>query len=347
MEDKRVTIYDVAMKCGLSVATVSRVLSNADYAVSEKARARVRETAKAMGYQPNFLGRYLKSNSTNDIGVLIPNISHYQHLAMVEGIHHAMANSGYNTLISFTYYNDEFERQQFLSFLQKRVKGIILVSGNAETEWLKDMPLGDLPVVALETRLPIHTSYVGFDYYEAGAMAADYLWKKGHRRVAVISSSYVRGSRRQRFDGFVETLKKHGVEIPGEYICVADNSRGDGNEDIFALGRRMTEQLLELPERPTALFAINDMLALGAVRTLLHYRLRVPQDMAVVGFGNTSMARLSTPTLTTVDQCAFDMGAAAVEQLLDQFEHPQGERRVEILHPRLFVRETTEPGGGF
>ena len=227
--------------------------------------------------------------------------------------------------------------------MQKRVKGIILVSGSTDTSWLKDMPLQGTPVVALETRLSIAAPYVGFDYYESGKLAAEHLLSLGHRRIGVISSAYLRGNRRERLDGFVDTMRHLGIELTNKDIRVGDNVRGDGSGEVYILGQMMTDLLLENDPPPTAIYAINDTLALGALRTLEAVGIRSPEEISVLGFGNTVQSQTCTPALSTIDQRAFEMGAAATEMLLRLFDDPAAEQSDKIFRPRLLLRETTGP----
>ncbi len=338
--DKKVTIYDVAKHCGVSVATVSRIVNNADYPISSELRARVQASVRELKYKPNMLGRYLKSNRTNEVGVIIPNISNFYYPGLISGINDSLIHSGYNVLLCNSYRNPEYEKKQFLSLLQKQVKGIVISTISDDTSWLEEVPTDGVTVVAIEQPLHVPTHRVCFNYYGGGYMAARYLIDMGHRDIAFISAPLTYASRRQRLDGFTAGLKESGIDLGQNYLRISDYERDDENAYEFNIGRRLADKLMQLDAPPTAIFCINDMMAVGVIRALQSQGIRVPQDVSVLGFDNMAISEIITPALTTIDQCTREMGARAIELLHKSFEDPTA--AVETVHfkPKLVERES-------
>lgn len=165
MTKKKITIYDVAKHCGVSVATVSRIVNNADYPVSNELRLRVQASVRELNYKPNMLGRYLKSNRADEVGVIIPNISNFYYPDLIAGINDSLIHSGYNVLLCNSYRNPEYEKKQFLSLLQKQVKGIVMSTVSDDTSWIEEVNTDGVTVVAIEQPLYAPTHRVCFNYY--------------------------------------------------------------------------------------------------------------------------------------------------------------------------------------
>lgn len=340
MADKKVTIYDVAKHCNVSVATVSRIINKVDYPVSDELRTRVQEAVKELQFKPNMLGRYLKSNKTNEVGVIIPNISNYYYPGLVAGINDSLIHSGYNVLLCNSYRNPEYEKKQFMSLLQKQVKGILITSVSDDTSWIRDVMTDDLTIVAIEQPLDAPTHRVCFNYYGGGYMAARYLVSMGHREIAFVSAPLTYASRRQRLEGFAAGLRESGIELQNGYLRISDYERDEENTYEFNIGRTLADKLMALPKPPTAIFCINDMMALGVIRALQSSGIRVPEDVSVMGFDNISISDMVTPALTTIDQCTREIGSKAIELLYKSFENPNTPVETVRFKPKLVERES-------
>ncbi len=340
MKEKKATIYNVAAHCGVSVATVSRIVSNADYPVSDELRARVQNAVKELHYKPNMLGRYLKSNQANEVGVIIPNISNFYYPGLLAGINDSLIHSGYNVLLCSSYRNAEYEKKQFLSLLQKQVKGIIISTVSDDTSWIEDVDTNGTTIVSIEQPLHVPTHRVCFNYYGGGYMAARYLVGMGHRRIAFISAPLTYASRRQRLEGFLAGLKESGIDMPKQYLRISDYEKDDENSYEFSIGHALTERLMTLEQPPTAIFCINDMMALGVMRALRSQGVQVPQDVSVMGFDNMPISEMVTPALTTIDQCTREMGGKAIELLHKSFNDPATPFETASFKPKLVERES-------
>ena len=340
MTKKKITIYDVAKHCGVSVATVSRIVNNADYPVSNELRLRVQASVRELNYKPNMLGRYLKSNRADEVGVIIPNISNFYYPDLIAGINDSLIHSGYNVLLCTSYRNPEYEKKQFLSLLQKQVKGIVMSTVSDDTSWIEEVNTDGVTVVAIEQPLYAPTHRVCFNYYGGGYMAARYLVEMGHREIAFISAPLTYPSRRQRLDGFLAGLRESGIELTQNYLRISDYEQEDESTYEFNIGCRLAEKLMQLDTPPTAIFCINDMMAIGAIRGLQNWGIRVPQDVSVLGFDNMTISKMITPALTTIDQCTREIGVRAIELLQKSFENPGTPLETVRFKPKLVERES-------
>ena len=340
MTKKKITIYDVAKHCGVSVATVSRIVNNADYPVSNELRLRVQASVRELNYNPNMLGRYLKSNRADEVGVIIPNISNFYYPDLIAGINDSLIHSGYNVLLCNSYRNPEYEKKQFLSLLQKQVKGIVMSTVSDDTSWIEEVNTDGVTVVAIEQPLYAPTHRVCFNYYGGGYMAARYLVEMGHREIAFISAPLTYPSRRQRLDGFLAGLRESGIELTQNYLRISDYEQEDESTYEFNIGCRLAEKLMQLDTPPTAIFCINDMMAIGAIRGLQNWGIRVPQDVSVLGFDNMTISKMITPALTTIDQCTREIGVRAIELLQKSFENPGTPLETVRFKPKLVERES-------
>ena len=334
----QVTMHDVADFCGVSVATVSRIVNNNNYPVSDELRSRVLNAVKELGYTPNLIGKFLKTSKTNDIGVIIPTMSNLYYPMLLSGINEALHEIGFNMLLCSSNRNPINEKTAFISLLQKQVRGIIIASVSPDTHFLKDLVSSDLTVVALEQALDVPSHLVGFDYYQGSYLAARHLLEMGHRKIAYLSFPITFKSREQRLDGFVQALKDGGVSLPEEYMQIIDYERDNEATYEFSVGRQLVKNLLTLENPPTALFCINDMIAMGAVQELTATGIRVPEDVSVMGFDNLLISEMFSPALTTIDQCANQIGSQAVSLFGKSLHHPEMPMEKVIFEPTLIQR---------
>lgn len=229
------------------------------------------------------------------MGVIIPNISNFYYPDLIAGINDSLIHSGYNVLLCNSYRNPEYEKKQFLSLLQKQVKGIVMSTVSDDTSWIEEVNTDGVTVVAIEQPLYAPTHRVCFNYYGGGYMAARYLVEMGHREIAFISAPLTYPSRRQRLDGFLAGLRESGIELTQNYLRISDYEQEDESTYEFNIGCRLAEKLMQLDTPPTAIFCINDMMAIGAIRGLQNWGIRVPQDVSVLGFDNMTISKMITP----------------------------------------------------
>jgi len=314
---KQATLRDIARHSGLSLATVSRVLSDSEYVVSEATKKRVLDSAAQLNYMPNELGKSLKTRSTRDIGVVLPNITNPYFAQLLQGITDEADRRSYHVLLCSSHRNAAREAENIAMLLGKRVDGILLSSISPDLEAVRRAVSVGCRVLALEQPLPIDCPQLGFDYRLGSMMATKHLIDLGHREIGFIGAPPDRPSRRMMLEGYRAAMTEAGLPLRPEYELLSGvESERPG---VFELenGGECARTFLAMDCRPTGYVAINDMTAIGAMRVFTAAGLRIPDDLSIVGFDNIPYCELCTPPLTTIDQHAYELGALAVRRLLD------------------------------
>lgn len=326
------TIQDVAKAAGVSVATVSRVINNST-SVSAGTKELVLGAVKRLDYRPNLLGRNLRRTETRLILVLLPNISNPYYSRLVKGIEDVGHRNGYNVMLCNTD-SDPGREKLYLDLLKNRLAdGVIFMAPslgrNELTETGKSFPV----VQCSEYKEGARVSHVSIDNSAAAQKAVKHLLALGHRRIGMISCDNDFLSTAHREEGYRKALLDVGIKPEEELVRDGDYS--------FKSGLRAAGQLLSLRDRPTAVFCISDLMAVGAIRAAKDNGLRVPEDFAVVGFDNISLASMYDPMLTTISQPKYDLGATAMELLLRQIRGEMKEPQDLVLEFELIIREST------
>jgi len=342
---KRLTVHDIAKLAGVSSATVSRVLSNSNYPVSAKLSSRIRSIAEEHQYIPNMIGKQLKTDKNLTIGVIIPTISNPFYASIMLGIEEAARKSGYQVLLCNSLQDGKLEDDYLQTLFEKQVKGVIIssISGNRNL-MLRLIDLG-MQVVVIDQRIDLpDVLQIEFDYHSGGHMAASYLLAQGHRRIGYVTAPLDRPSRQRIYQGFMEALHDFGAMPEDGFVQIADEEKGlyDGLYE-FENGRTLTRRLLALPERPTAIFACNDMTAFGVINELTSNGIRSPEEISVMGFDNIEFSQMVTPALTTIKQPNYEMGKLACSMLLEKLADPNKVDLGMMLQPKLIVRNSVEP----
>jgi DNA-binding LacI/PurR family transcriptional regulator len=332
-----VSIRDVAAAAGVSVATVSRVLSpaTADVPMRKETRHRVERAIDELGYRPNDLARALLQHRTAAIGLVVPDISNPYYPPLVRGVEDAASSRGYRVVLCNTD-RDPAKISGYLDTLIKtRVDGIVVAGGGwadvpDRTAVLFTYRTG---LVAVGRHLTAHPS-VRVDNVAASRGAAEHLIGLGHRRIAFLGGPASSTTVQDRAQGYRDALKVAGLLGPDAAVRY-----GDFTEEC---GYALTRELLGETRTPTALLCANDRIAIGAYAAAADAGRRVPHDVTVVGFDDTPIARYVRPTLTTVAIPTYEMGCAAVRLLLAQLEG-NTEPGFETMPTRLVVRDSTAP----
>jgi DNA-binding LacI/PurR family transcriptional regulator len=326
------TIIDIAARAGVSKSTVSLVLRGAT-TVSEATRRTVLDVIAELDYRPNAMARGLVQRRTHVIGVMLSDLHNPFFVDVLDGVDARAEEAGYRTLLATGHRSPAREANAIESLLELRTEGLILAGPRLEDAQIVEASR-TAPVVLVSRRVHAEQVDCVMNDDSAGASAAvDYLVSLGHRRIAHIDGGSG-ASAPMRRSGYEQAMRRHGI---ADFIRTVE---GDYTE---AGGAAAVEVLLAAGTPPTAIFAANDLSALGALDALEQAGLRVPEDMSVVGYDNTSLARLRKIGLTTVDQPRREMGRAAAELLLERLE---GERRtpreiVLSMSPPLVVRKST------
>ncbi|MBM3471029.1 MAG: LacI family transcriptional regulator [Armatimonadetes bacterium] len=327
------TIREVAEAAGVSVATVSRVVSESDHRVAAATRSRVLAAVARLNYQPNLVAQGLKSRVTRTVGLIVPDISNPFFPAIVRGIEDTANQAGLAVLLCNTY-EDLAKERSYLALLRKRmVDGFIFATVGANTEHLRMLRRQRMPAVLI-ARAPggVDMDAVLVDNRRGEREAVEHLLHLGHRRIAFIGGPATLPVAGERLAGYRDALGAAG--IPVDPALVFDGGfRPEG-------GAAAVEALLSRRVKFTAIVAANDLMAIGAMEDLHRRGRRLPGDVAVVGFDDITFASLVEPPLTTVAQPKYQMGRLAMERLLELLNGGASRPRRLVLEPRLVVRES-------
>lgn len=328
-----VTIYDVAREAGVSMATVSRVI-NGSANVKPSTRKKVLRVIEELGYRPNAVARGLASKKTTTIGVILPDISSAFFAELARGIEDIANMYHYNIILSSSDQNVDKELKLINNLLEKQVDGLLFLGGNVTEEHRRTFTSSTIPIVLVATADPKHElPSVRIDLKRASYDAVSYLLKKGHKRIAFLSETFQNAMGRARYEGYVEALKEHHVPIDDHLIMEI--------YPTYEMALKGTRTLLSLSERPTAIFAANDEMAVGAIHAIQDQGLKVPQDIEVVGFDNTRIAEMVRPRLTSVVQPMYDIGAVSM-RLLTKLINQEEVQNLEVVLPhRIEFRQST------
>lgn len=328
-----VTIREVARVAGVSASTVSRVFNQADL-VSSKTRARILEVAERLQYVPNAAARSLSIRRTHVLGLLVPLPHSEFFIEMMRGMDDAAQELGFLLLISGSHNRIEDTRTAFRS-MKGQVDGFLVVAPNVEPEALWDVLPRDVPAVFLNSSAPgDRYSTIRLTNRDGARAAVQHLLALGHERIAIVKGPAVNGEAQERLEGYQQALRDAGIEPDPQLEVDGTFTRESG----VAAGR----VLLGLPRPPTAVFASNDLMAIGLLTVFHGAGLRVPDDVAIVGFDDIPMARYVQPALSTVHVPIYQIGRRAVERLVALVEKEgEGEPTADVLETRLVVRAST------
>ncbi|AMV11266.1 LacI family transcriptional regulator [Geobacillus thermoleovorans] len=325
------SIKDVAKRANVSTATVSRVLRNAGN-VTEETRQRVLEAIEALNYQPNVLGRYLRRMETETVLVVVPDITNPFFSKVLRGIEAVALKHGYQVLLGDTQ-NDVRLEEQYLNLLpQRQVDGMIFLTARIGKELVEEMARQFPIVLACEYLEGADIPTVSIDNISSARKATEHLIRLGHCRIAHLSGPMNIILSRDRLRGYQQALAQHELEADAALVQEGDFT--------YESGYNLTLKLLALEKPPTAIFAANDEMAIGAIKAVRHRGGRVPDDVAVVGFDDIQMASIFEPSLTTIAQPMFEIGQKAMELLLALIEGTSARRRQLVLPDRLVIRDS-------
>jgi LacI family transcriptional regulator len=337
VSDQQATMRSVAVAAGVSVSTVSNVLSGRHEQMTAATRQRVLAAIETLNYQPNHAARSLVTKRTATIGLIMSEVTNSLYPPVTVGAEEGCRQAGYGLLLANAE-DLESERRSVDLMRAKRVDALIVFSVSLleiDSRHLYAAQSAGMPVVAinrvLETKSPL--SSVMFDHCAGGRMATEHLVGLGHRRIAHIAGPSDRLTGVHRQQGYAAALMDAG--LPPRPVLVAT-----ARDYSFASGEALMTQLWR--ERPTAVFVAGDAMALGAMRALARLGARIPDDLSLVAFGDPDFVRYATPAVTAVDLPVAAAGRVAVDLALRRMQRPE-EKEVRLLEPTLLVRETTAP----
>jgi LacI family transcriptional regulator len=338
-----VNMKDIARELGVSMVTVSKALRNHPD-ISTKTRERVDAKADELGYRLNLAARSLVTGRSLLIGLIVPDLIHPFFAEIAKGMSTILRGHGYLLAISSSEEDEMLEQQEISQMLAHRPDALVLASCQMNSELLKEVRLGGTPLILVDRLFddfPCH--FVGSDDYASAKLATEHLITLKRRRIA-----HVRGREnstgQRRLKGFLDTLKKHGIPFPPEYLVRAKSPDTCGKQD----GIDALKLFLKLPRPPDAIWCYNDVIATGVIAQAGAEGLRIPEDIAVIGCGNLHFDDEIRVPLSSIDQRSTEIGEKAAKLLLELVSGKQqasGIHRKIIIRPKLIERTSTKKLG--
>jgi LacI family transcriptional regulator len=332
------TMKQVAEQAGVSTTTVSHVINNTRV-VSEDVRARVLAVIGQLRYVPSAVARSLKNDRTHTIGMMVPNNSNPYFAEVIRGIEDAAFKLGYNIILCNSYDDPGKQVAYIRVLMEKRIDGLILVSSGTDAELARFLADDQIPVVLVDREISgVAADFIESDHEQGGYLGTRYLLELGHRAIACVSGPQELLTSRERVAGYQRALQEAGVALQAEWLVYSDFTSAGGHA---AFG-----QLLALPRRPSAVFAGNDLMAIGGICAASEAGVQIPGQLSVVGYDDIALAAYSNPPLTSIGQPKQEMGALTARILLERMRDPSLPCRRELLQPTLVVRKSTAPFQG-
>lgn len=330
-----VTIYDVAREANVSMATVSRVI-NRNPNVKPTTRKKVLATIERLGYRPNAVARGLASKKTTTVGAIIPDISSIFFAELARGIEDIATMYKYNIILSNSDQNKEKELQLINTMYEKQVDGILFMGGNITAEHVEQFSSANVPVVLAATYDETKTiPSVNIDYELAAYEATKFLINQHHSQPGFIYGQENTKKRNQfKYDGYIKALEEYSIPINEDRVIKSGYSYQAGIEGV--------NQLLALDEKPKTVFVASDEMALGVIHGAQDKGYNVPADIEVFGFNNTRLATMVRPTLSTIVQPMYDIGAVGMRLLTKYMNKEEVAEKEVILPHRIIERNSTK-----
>lgn len=313
---ERVTIKQVADKLGVSMMTVSRALNNRPN-VDEETKKRVMETARKMGYIQNHIAKSLVQKRTFTVGIVVPEITHSFFPDAIKGMEEVINSAGYQIIFTHTAEDSNREVAAIETLASKRVDGILISMAESVRDFsiYKQIINMKLPMVFFDRcAYNIGASCVGINDDESSFKITDYLIKKGYKKIAHLAGPTTISIGRERLNGYKKALSDSKIKFREEYVKIAGLHETEGYEAM--------KEILSLPKTklPEAVVCVNDPCAFGAMNAIKEAGLKIPDDIAVVGFTDDIRADLVRPSLTTIKQPAYEIGRRAAKKLISHIE---------------------------
>ncbi|MFH1059703.1 MAG: LacI family DNA-binding transcriptional regulator [Pseudomonadota bacterium] len=335
---KQVTIKDIARIAEVSPSTVSLVLNNKK-GIGKETRYRVLRTAKELNYTPNLLARSLAKKHTDIIALTILQARNSLFMEIAAGVEEVLKDRGYSINMVSTYDDPDLETKELASARARGVDGFLVSSALLESPGIRLLVEDQVPLVSVLRRVPglAKLNYVIEDSYKGGYLAAEHLIKLGHKRIAILRGHSWTTTGSGRLEGAVGAMQAHRVPVNEKLIIQGDFAKEPAYLSTLAMFNAISRK-----EMPTAIFACNDDMAMGAYEAILDAGLRVPEDIALVGFNNAAYTSLQTVSLTTIDVQAHQMGRLGAERLVDMVNMKKGYGKPlqVVIEPRLIVRRS-------
>jgi DNA-binding LacI/PurR family transcriptional regulator len=334
---RQTTVKDIANKLSLHYTTVSKALRDHPD-ISVETKNRVLTLAKELDYHPNSIAKSLKNHSTFTIGIIVPSIKVDFFSAVISGVEEVAYEQGFNTVVCQSNEDHEREVTHISTLISNRVDGVLVSLAQTTKSGAHIRPLQKkgIPLVLFDRVCEdIEADKVVVDDYRGAVKAVRHLIQSGYRNIAHIAGPENTSVGRDRCRGYVDELKRNGIAIKQENIIIGGLQENDGVTAFrtFASHAKM----------PEAIFAVNDPVAIGVYDEIKRCGLNIPQDIALIGFGNIKLSSYLDPPLTTVRQSPYKLGKTAAGMLLRRIENPGSkmEPKTEVIETELILREST------
>lgn len=327
-----VTIKDVAKAAGVSVATVSRVL-NGSANVSDSAAELVNKAIKELHYSPNFLGRNLRKCETNVILVIQPTSVHSLYAEIISGMQEAASKHGYDIIASTSYGIGEHENRQMKMLFNRTVDGAVLLGTQYDAKTINKLAENYDIALCCEGIEGANVLTVTVGDEQAGYDAVTALIKKGHKKIGIVSTNSNAMSSIYREKGYIRALEEHNIPVRSEYIYKGSYE--------YENGAKAVEQFMALDDRPTAIFAVSDILAASAIKTTINMGLTVGKDLAIMGFDNIALSDMFIPSISTVSQPCREMGIFTIEKLISNILSNEKDNKYYKMPHEIILRQST------
>lgn len=335
------TIFDVAKEAGVSKSTVSRVL-NHDKKVKDETRILVEEAIKKLEYSPSYFAQGIRTRKTMTIAMLVPEYTNVFYNEMFRGVEDVALQHGYLVLICNTERHSTSEVEYTKELIKRQVDGIIYntYTSNGEIiEYLKELSK-QLPVVFMNRLFSASEdiSYVVTDGYQSTEKAVNYLIERGHKKIGYIRHNKSISVTEERYEGYKKGLEKNHIKFQKEYVYEV---RYETEPDYIKLGQEAARYFAGLKEKPDAILAAIDTMAIGCIQGLKKEGIRVPEDISIIGYDNISLSELIDPPLTTIAQPIRQLGRTAAEIVIAKIEGRKIEDKIEF-EGELILRDSTK-----
>jgi DNA-binding LacI/PurR family transcriptional regulator len=328
-------IGKIAKRAKVSTATVSRTINGSDKVTPETAE-RVWRVVRSMGYQPNSYARALVSGKSRMLGLIISDIVNPFFPELVRSFEEIALENGYEVIVANTGYDPERMARGVSRMLERKAEGVAVITSEMGEDFVAQIAERRIPIVFLDTaRVGAGVSKIKVDYSQGINEAVQHIVGLGHKRIAFVSGPVELRSAETRRTAFLKCLRQYGA-MPDENLIAHGNHRIDG-------GQAAMEQLLALPHRPTAVLTSNDLTAMGVLRAIYKAKLRVPEDISVVGFDDIELSEFTHPALTTVRLSRTELAQRAFEALATLITGKSEKGRQYDIETHLVVRDSTGP----
>ncbi|WP_296634725.1 LacI family DNA-binding transcriptional regulator [Polaribacter sp.] len=334
----KTTIKDIANVLNISTAAVSKALHN-DSRISEKTKKAVRQVAENLNYQPNHLASALRSGKSKLIGVIVPKTNSNFFSSVIHNIEEGLNTEGYNIII--TQSNESYKKEcaNIDALLFTQVDGIIASMANETVDLAhyEKIKAAGIPLITFDRgENDLNVDYIGIDDYNSSHIIVDHLVEQGCKRIAHIGGFKRTRIYNNRIRGYIDALKKHNLPLDEELLIESNLSKEDG--------RLKMQDLLNLEDRPDAVYVAGDYAALGVLELLKEQNISIPDDIALVGFGNEPFTDMVSPKITSVNQHSYEIGRIAAKTFLEYKDQDQLNQTLKknILEAELIVRASSK-----